>query len=819
MRALFLFALLATVEALAQKSAPRGESPTVGVAVPVGAIAGSVEATAVELNAANLAFLPSWSAIFVHTELDNLGVRGGRGDALYLATPLPLLNQWAVGVSVQSVRPPQLFPYRDVAKLSLSLAWRPLGGVALGATYAHILTGDTPGSGGIDTLDLAMSVRAQPWLTAGLVVHDVPAPQFQGLALQRVYEPELAVRPLGDERIELGVAARIGERRGDVDPRLRLQVVPWPGLLFRGALELRRDIDGDRVAENDLRATVGIELNFERWGVGGYGLFGGASGGSHFHGVAAQARLSGDRYPAVGRPVRYERIDLAGEGDRARVRLLAHLEQILHERSVAGVVLVVGDLGGSWATMEELRGALVRLRQAHKHVYAYGAELTTKSYYVASAAERIWLDPSGGIRLIGLAQTATYLRGSLDLLGVQADFIRIAEYKAAPEQYTRTGPSPEAKWVRQAILDDIFGRVVGELAAARHIDAAQIRALIDRGPFTAAEAKAAGLVDALAHGDEIETEICADGCIERMDLAPRRSRSWQLPEIGVLFVEGDIIDGKSQTIPIADLRLVGHQTVIEALTKLRADDHVRAIVLRINSPGGSALASDLIAHEIALTRKVKPVVCSLGDVAASGGYFIASMCDRIIAAPSTITGSIGIFTGKFDISGLAAKLGVSVDVNKRGEHADIESFWRPYSEDERKLILEKLRYFYGRFLETVATGRKMKVEEVDAVGRGRVWTGAQALANHLVDRLGNFQDALAEAKQRAGLTPGQEVELRAFPEEPTTLLGQLAQRLGIKLDERVLPFPGFSELLRALPGSLLVAPSTAQARMEVDLQQ
>ncbi len=834
MRPLAAALLVVAAVAHAQAPVPRGEPPTVGVAVPAGAVAGGEDATAVELDPANLAFLPAWNAVFLHTELDADGVRGGRGDALYFGAPLPFVPSLGLGAAVQSIRPPDLFPYRNEWKLSLAVGWRPVPQLALGATYAYVNTGDT-GGGSVSTLDLAATARVASWFSIAVVVHDLPGPQFGGLSLQRVYEPELAFRLLGDERIEIALAARIGERRGDVDPRVRLQVVPTAGLRLRGALELRRDVDLDGIAENDLRATVGLEVDLERLGFGGYALFGGnpigPAGyhlppdprqrfGSHWHGFSVLARASGDRYPAIWAPKRLLRVDLNGGTDRTVAAAIAELRRMERDPRADGVVLVVGDLNGSWATMEELRDELLRLRAAGKHVYAYGAEVSTKTYYLASAAEKLWLDPSGGIRLVGMAQTALYFRGSFDLLGVKADFVKIAEYKSAPEQYTRTGPSDEARAMRTAILDDVWGRLVAKLAEARHLDTVKIKQLIDAGPYTAAEAKAAGLVDDLKHGDEIEDAIAAllGHPVEAVpfDPAPRRPRSWLPPAVAVLFVDGDIVEGKSLTIPFVDIKLAGHQTLIEALAQARADARVRAIVLRVDSPGGNALASDLIAREIARTTRVKPVVCSFGDVAASGGYFIAAPCDAIWAAPSTLTGSIGIFTGKFDVSGLAGKLGVSVDVAKRGQHADMEGYFRPYTDEERKLILEKLRYYYDRFLEAVAAGRHLRKDQVDAIGRGHVWTGAQAQKIKLVDHLGGLMDAVTDAKKRAGLGEWERVELKAYPEEPASLLGQLARLLGVT-GQAEADLPSLRAAARGLPGSLLAQPSTPQARMEFTL--
>src|SRR6185503_3340616 len=244
---------------------------------------------------------------------------------------------------------------------------------------------------------------------------------------------------------------------------------------------------------------------------------------------------------------------------------------------------------------------------------------------------------------------------------------------------------------------------------------------------------------------------------------------WNLPTIAVIYADGDIVDGKSQTIPLIGRHLVGAQTIAAA----RADDDVAAIILRIDSPGGSAVGSELMAREVFKTRGVKPIVCSLGDIAASGGYFAAAGCDTILADTLTITGSIGIFNGKFDFSGLLGKFGISWSTYKRGQLADMDSWVRPWDENELKMLKRKLHYYYGRFIRAVAEGRNMSTTQVDAVGRGRVWTGLQAKPISLIDRFGNIGDAIQLAKRRVGLSHDDEVRLVLLPQESTSLLGVL----------------------------------------------
>ena len=249
------------------------------------------------------------------------------------------------------------------------------------------------------------------------------------------------------------------------------------------------------------------------------------------------------------------------------------------------------------------------------------------------------------------------------------------------------------------------------------------------------------------------------------------------------------------------------------------DRNTKGVILRINSPGGSALASELISREVFATKGIKPILCSMSDVAASGGYFSAAGCDEIFAEPMTITGSIGIFYGKFDVAGLLRKLGVTTDTDKRGKHADAESLYRPLTDEERAKLLDMLRYSYSRFVGAVAEGRHLSKTDVDAAGRGHVYTGEQAKAVKLIDVYGGLGDAIDEAKKRMGLAAGTKIQLYELPEPPKSLLGTAGKLLGLHAsdEDSLLGLPLTKQLLRGIPGSVLVAPEGAQARLPYDI--
>ena len=421
------------------------------------------------------------------------------------------------------------------------------------------------------------------------------------------------------------------------------------------------------------------------------------------------------------------------------------------------------------------------LREAGKPVVCHLDDAAGSEWYACAGADRILLDPAGGVRLTGVSSELMHFGEVLRDLGVRADFVRIGAWKSATEQFLNDAQTAPARAQTESILDLAYRRLVFDAAGDQEMSRADLRALIDRGPLLPQQALDAGVVHALADENDLDDELreAFGGSFPRERGAP-----WEVPErwghrpqIGVVVIDGTMVDGENVDIPLLGLHFSGGRTVSRAIDRLAADPSVRAIVIRVDSGGGSVMAADQIYRAISRARRRKPVIASLGAVAASGGYYVASACHEIWADPSTITGSIGIWFGKVDFAPLGEEIGVSLEQVGRGQHAGATSLYRAFTPEERHALSENVREWYRMFLRRVARGRGMRVAEVDAVGRGRIWMGDQAIDNGLADHLGGVGSALAAARRAAGVGP--EVGIRLEPDRPATLLDYALSLLGI----------------------------------------
>jgi protease-4 len=438
------------------------------------------------------------------------------------------------------------------------------------------------------------------------------------------------------------------------------------------------------------------------------------------------------------------------------------------DRRVTSVIIRPTNSAALWGKVQEVREAIVEFKKSKKPIIAYLEFGGDQNYYLASACDKVFLMPTASLDLTGIASYELFLRGALDKMGVVPDSLHVGDYKTASNTFTEHTFTPAHREMAQSLNSDLYGQLIDGLAEGRHRTASEMRTLIDHGPYLPEDAVRAGLVDDLAYEDEIDDKVVLGSGRTRM-LKQQEYRAVGLnslglnrgPRIALIYAVGTITSGTSSDSPSG--QSVGSDTIVDYLRKARADTSIRAIVLRIDSPGGSAVASDVIWREIMLTRDQKPVIASMSDVAASGGYYIAMPAHAIVAQPATLTGSIGVVMIRFVIDGTLDKVGLNLETVKSGKYADLFSPVRPFTPDERKKVGELMQATYDSFVEKAAAGRNTTPERIDAIAQGRVWTGKQAKELGLVDELGGLDKALALAKERAKIAASSEVELVVFP--------------------------------------------------------
>ncbi|MEM9694296.1 MAG: signal peptide peptidase SppA, partial [Myxococcota bacterium] len=558
----------------------------------------------------------------------------------------------------------------------------------------------------------------------------------------------VTLRPAnGDRGIELGLEASHRFVDDAWVPGANFAVdIPFVGRLRAGA----QLIDPEA---GDVLVSTGLDINVGRLQMFGGGLYGNALGASNsgfIVGAAIRGFDPATRLPLPHRVVKF-RVESA-PSVRGHTAMLRRLWRLADDREVDGVLFEYrARPTPSLPHAEEMIDAIRLLRQRGKKVMCHLEDASGQALYVCSAADRIAINPAGGLRFAGLASRYLYLGGLLDKLGIRADFVRIGRHKGAAEQFTE-GATDVARADHRELLRQFERVFLQQVAAGRAMPYPEAKLAISAGPFIAAEARARRLVDTLVYEDEIPrfVEEVMGG---QARIVPYRAPNPVPPrwvdgsKVAVIYLEGTMVDGKSQDIPFVGIKLAGSYTIAKALRQARTDPSIDAVVFRIETGGGSSLASDVILREATLLAKQKPLIVSMGSAAASGGYYASVAGKEVFANRSTVTGSIGIFYGKFDIAQLLTRIGITTDAVRTAPRADAESIYRPFSDDERRELGRKVKQFYDLFIGRVAEGRGMTPEAVDAVARGKVWTGQQAKRRKLVDRIGGLRQALARARE------------------------------------------------------------------------
>jgi len=489
--------------------------------------------------------------------------------------------------------------------------------------------------------------------------------------------------------------------------------------------------------------------------------------------------------------------------------LLAQFRKAKVDKRITAVMLDIDISEAGWAKAEEIRAAIEDFRTSGKPVYAYMETGLNKDYYIASACDKIFVPPPGELFTIGLAADVMFFRGSLDKLGIYPDVYQIGKYKSAGDMFTQKQMTDAHREYINSLVDDLYGRYVEGIAKARNKSVDDVKKLIDGAPYTAPQAKDAGLIDGALYHDDVEKELKKRlGYKESDDLHIARGSDYRQisqeslglnkgEKVAIVYAAGDIVSGRS-SFGGGGEETIGSDSLVRTINEARDDKSIKAIVLRIDSPGGSGLASDIIWRAIETAKAKKPVVVSMSDVAASGGYYIACNANKIVAEPSTITGSIGVVGGKPVLKGFYDWIGVTNEYVLRGKNAGMFRESEKFSDTERAKFEEFMKATYDDFISKVGKGRNKDKAYIDSIGQGRVWTGKQGKDNGLVDEYGGLDKAIEIAKQLANIPADKSIQRIIMP-KPPTFLEELMSGGGDEGDEARVQEKQQASLLSALP--------------------
>lgn len=449
-----------------------------------------------------------------------------------------------------------------------------------------------------------------------------------------------------------------------------------------------------------------------------------------------------------------------------------HIQRAKIDNRIRGILLKISFLNSDFAKVEELGQLISDFKKSGKKTIAYIEGGGIREYYLASFADKIYLFNGGQLFLNGLAIETMFLKNTLSKLGIEAEMFHIGEYKTAGNMFTKDRLTPAHKESLEKLIDDIFTYTLRQIAANRNLDFDSVKNVFDETPVSNNAYLDAKLIDGLAFEDELLKDTEFE--FRKVGFDTYKETTKPLPykgtkKIAVIFASGEIHPGKSGGKSLFGGEVLGSDTVAAQLKAARLSSSVKAAVLRIDSPGGSSLASEVIRREAELLAKEKPLVISMSGMAASGGYWISMASPTILAQPQTITGSIGVVMGKFVLKGLYDKIGVNKEIVKTTKYADLFSDYRLFSSEEKEKITVMMEDVYRQFLDKVATNRKMKTEEVDKIAGGRVWSGSTAMELKLVDKLGGLAEAIDESKKLANIPAGENVGLRIYPGKKTMM--------------------------------------------------
>ena len=773
---LILFFLIAPRPARSQTAnfQPAPADYSGGATLPPTSAALIDEATSPQVNPAGLAFMPGFGLSYLHERgLD----RNLIADGVYVgASIFGLLD---AGFDIEWLRGDG--PSRR------RISWTLASGsefFSLGLTYRSYFSQNSD-LNSLSTFDLGVVSRPARYLSLAVVVRNLDAPKRGELSFNRQYDFSMGLRPFG-ERYSFAVDYLLTDLPSGSNHRLQYTLLAD---LLHG-LSIGAGLAHGFTSADDVIFQASLTLNTSHLGVT-YAGGGSQSGADH----VILARLSSERYPSVASPGgKFALIDvteaMSGRTGSALsligvreadpyLRLMRLLDSMARDPLLAGVVLKIDNLTGvGLGRSEELRQTILRLRAAGKKVIAVLYAAGDSEYLVASAADKVFAVPESTLLINGFAASPIFLGSAMDKLGVRWEVARVGAYKNAPDIFTRSEISAEQRETINAYLDTDVRTFEAALATTRGISREKINAVWNEALVVPTKAKELGFVDDLISPAEIDAQVeqLAPRSVYEPSYRPGQIRDdrWsERTQIAIVPVIGTIAGGKSQEDPLGLAKIAGAETVARALRRAQADPLVAAIVLRVDSGGGDGLASDLMYRAVLEAKKRKPVIASMGDVAASGGYYAAMGADQVFAEPTTITGSIGVFFVKPVFNPLAEKLGVHHETIKRGDLSNFVNLLDPWTPEEKAAAQKWVDAFYDGFITEVAKSRRMSREQVDAIARGRVWSGLDAKGKGLVDEMGGLLEAIDAAKARAGIPASEDCEISILG-EPRGLLSSLA---------------------------------------------
>lgn len=628
-----------------------------------------------------------------------------------------------------------------------------LGQMNLGGSYCYYKDGP-PGILRRHSWNIGLMGRVGRSFSWGAVFSNLNHAMQGGERSPTEQRYSLSYRPF-DERLTIAADMFLSTamNAASADYIYHAEARPIPGLYLTGAVD------------SDKNWQVGCRINLHKYFVGSESRFdrqGDHSVSTAWIGVSSMRQKSilpqrkrRLQLSLSGRPRENPSQPIFGRKPTPFITLIREIYRASDDRSISAMTITNDRCALGLAQAQELRRAMEYFRSQGKSVICHLGFPGNIGYYVAAAADSVFISPVSQLNLVGLKAELTFYAGTLDKLGLNLDIMRIGEYKTAAESFTERAASPENREQINRLLDDIYRQFVFGISEGRGLSEDSVRAIIDNGPYTSTEALECGLVDGLSYRDELEDRIG-----DRRPVVSFRNYladtvvcdRWQArPKLAVVVAEGEIGQSRSGLSPFGSPETVTPFAMQKAFSQALADPSVEGIVLRISSPGGGALAGDAIYHAVAKAAEEKPLVVSMGNVAASGGYYIAMPASYVFADSGSITGSVGIFGGKLDASGLYRKIDLGKELYTRGRFSAMLSSVRPFTENERQKYHSHLSAFYNHFLDLVATNRSLTVDSVDNLARGRVWTGREAFDHGLVDRLGGLKQALDFSADRLGL--------------------------------------------------------------------